>query len=193
MKSACPALNILANEGKINREDISNNELIEALYETYGLERAIGKGFIEKTKKACNIPAESKFNLEQLSVYGGPEHDISLFHDDRPNSLRINIGYVEDLIMLSTDGVNITWDQLVKYKKDRDEAYKGNNYTLVNKATSFGEMFLLMNVLGRDGLISIEHLRIMIIEERLPKDYVISPGINFFNFLYYFLRIENFF
>lgn len=42
-----------------------------------------------------------------------------------------------------------------------------------------------MNVLGRDGK--------MIIEEKLPKDYIISPGISIFNFIYYFLKIEKFF
>lgn len=193
MKSACPALNILANEGKIKREDISNDELINAIYETYGIQKEIGKSLLETTKKACNIPLESNFNLEQLSIHSGSEHDVSLFHDDSPNNLRLNVEYVEQLIKLSSDGVNITWNELKQYKRSRDEAYIGTDYSISDEITAFGEMYLLMNVLGRNGNISIEHLRTMIIEEKLPKDYVISPGISIFNFLYYFLKIENFF
>lgn len=195
-KSACPALNILRKSGEINSsgKDITDEELISALQRVFNVNSAISKTIIEKTKNACGIDENSTIDLEEISKHNCIEHDASLFHSDYEfdkNQTEVNILLIEDLISFSEDGENITWDELVKFKNTRIHNSKSTNpnflYEFNQKVTSFGEMFLLMNILGRNGSISIEDLKTFLIEEKLPEKYVPPESINYFTFIYNFI------
>jgi hypothetical protein len=192
-RSTCPALNILANEGLINEsgEDIKDEDLINVLFETFGLEKFISSIIINSTKLGCGLDLNSDIDLEAISVHKGPEHDASLFHKDasiEPNQTIIDIDCVRELIR-STDTDYITWDDLIRFKQKRINTCKATNphfsYSIVDQIVSYGEMNLLMSVFGRDGRISKTHLDIMIIQGRLPKDYKPCEGCSLVDFFQY--------
>lgn len=193
-RSACPALNILAENSKINYsgENISDEELVNSINEVFGLEPYISRMLIRSTKVACGIKKDSLIDLKEISKHEGPEHDASLFHDDyyiNNDQSDVNPKYVEDLITLSTDGVNVTWKELIQHKKNRIEESKRVNptfeYSISDRIVSYGEMFLLMTMLGKDGQISIEYLREMILEKKIPVGYQRSSGFNYLLFIYH--------
>ena len=194
-RSACPALNLLAENSKINYsgENISDEELVNAINEVFGLEPYISNILIKNTKNACGIDLNSKIDLQQISKHSGPEHDASLFHDDyyiNNDQSEVNQKYVEDLISLSTDGINITWKELIQHKKNRILDSKRDNiefsYSITDKIVSYGEMFLLMNIIGRNGQISIEYLREMIINKKIPVGFQKSSNFDYFSFICHF-------
>lgn len=192
-RSACPALNILANEGLISKtgKDIRDVDLVDALYETYGLQKFISRSLIKTTKKKCGIADDDTFDLDEISIHSGPEHDASLFHRDsfnEPNQTRIDKDLVRKFIA-STDDEYITWSDLMKFKRERIESSKAMNptysYTFTDQLVSYGEMLLLMTMLGRNGKISKSDLETMLIQGRLPPDYERSSGFSVFNFFWY--------
>ena len=193
-RSACPALNLLAENSKINYsgENISDESLVNALYEVFGLEPYMSRILIRNSKSSSGIPTDSPIDLKEISKHEGAEHDASLFHDDyyiNNDQSEVNPKYVEDLISLSTDGVNVTWQELIQFKKNRiDQSIRDNptfEYSTSDKIVSYGEMFLLMTMIGRDGKISIEYLRDIILNKKIPVGYQRSSGFNYMLFIYH--------
>lgn len=195
-KSACPALNILRKSGEINMsgKDIKDEELVNALERVFNVNKTISQAIINSTKKACNIDLNSTIDLEEISKHGCIEHDASLFHSDyefNKDQSNVNILLIEELISFSKDGINITWEELVEFKKQRVSDSNSSNpnfvYGFNEKITSYGEMFLLMNVLGRNGTISIDDLKTFLIDEKLPEKYKAPESFNILTIIYNYI------
>uniref|UniRef100_A0A6C0BCK8 Heme haloperoxidase family profile domain-containing protein n=1 Tax=viral metagenome TaxID=1070528 RepID=A0A6C0BCK8_9ZZZZ len=176
----CPAINTLANHGYINRDgkDIEDSKLVDAIHVVFGLHPYYSKKLISKTKKNCSVDEKSNFSLNQISKHNLVEHDVSLFHHDfniNPNHSLVSNESVEELIILSSDGVHITWNDLVQHKKNRLEKCKTENKDLVydfkQKVISFFELYALMNLFSSHNKITIEHLKSFIVDEKIPENF----------------------
>jgi hypothetical protein len=75
------------------------------------------------------------FNLETIGTHNVIEHDASLVHDDAAlgNAYKVNNTLVENLLRCSSDGINLTEDDLVRYRKLRY-----NESHVENKNMTFG-------------------------------------------------------
>ncbi len=165
-RSPCPALNTLANHGYIPRDGklLTIKTLATAVSETYNL--PLWLSYLKVILAKAKLGLFSHFTLADLGAKDGPEHDASLFHFDSflgKDPTQVNAEAVEALVALSNDGVWITLEELGNYRRVRshDSITKNPSFRCDSsmKKITFGEGSLLLNLLGRDGKISVEALR----------------------------------
>ncbi|KAJ3230583.1 hypothetical protein HDU78_008211 [Chytriomyces hyalinus] len=119
-------------------------------------------------------------NLEDLSFHDNEsaEHDVSFTRRDTffGTSSHPEPEYVNALMNASADGESLTVADLVKHRLTRFNHSLEHNPDL----TFWGgqllscciETYLIANVFGRNGKISIQDARAFLGEERIPADYV---------------------
>ncbi|KAF9460425.1 chloroperoxidase-like protein [Collybia nuda] len=181
-RSACPALNAMANHGILprNGKNIPFKELSQAASATYNFGETfsftvsnfsagmLGKGFERGT-----------FNLADLNVHNGIEHDASITRDDsvhQPDQGRPNATIIEALLKSATGkdaygNPQLTIEDVAWYMaKRRIDAKASNpNYSLslFHRAFGFTNTSFLLTVFG--GRVS--DLEKILLEERLPEGW----------------------
>ena len=173
MRSSCPILNYLANNNHINYNGKNLNshqiaESCEKIFKINKINKILIFVIIFITKILCNMPFFDNFNLRDISKHNCLEHDASLFYDDfyftgYKSYDKVNINYIEDLIKLSKDRENIKMEELKIHKRRRIEHSKKYNptfkYGIIAKIASSIEMYILLNVVGKNNSISIKKLK----------------------------------
>ncbi|KAF8065024.1 Chloroperoxidase [Lyophyllum atratum] len=181
-RSACPALNAMANHGILPRDgrNIKFSELSRATHTTFNFAETFcfvvcnfSAGMLSKTydKGTCD--------LADLNMHNGIEHDASLTRDDavhQPDQGKPYTPFVEELLHCATGKdengqPKLTARDLSYFMaKRRVEAQKTNpqySFTMFHRAFSFlNTSFLLTGYGGRVG-----DLQKLLIEERLPEGW----------------------
>ncbi|KZT61368.1 Cloroperoxidase [Calocera cornea HHB12733] len=177
-RSACPALNAMANHGILPRDgrNIRFTDLSIKIKETYNfaptfcwyvpmyIARVLGRSYYEDT-----------VDLEDISVHNGIEHDASLFrHDTYLSHTGDQSKPSKDLIdgfFRSVKGDKVTVDDLAQYSEIRRASSRRDNgqFTLSLFHTLFASAncATLIRVMGGD----VETLRAWLYEERLVDGF----------------------
>ncbi|KAI9266082.1 Chloroperoxidase [Sporodiniella umbellata] len=204
-RSPCPMLNTLANHGFISRD--GRNIKPEELYDVLSLLRftpSLSAGFLvylysvyheavpDKSFWASLGPKDS-IDLNQLRVYGVFEHDVSLTRQDSalfPHNTTVpNIKCIMRMVRLAETNKNtpdegyFTWENESTARRLRWlESIKNNqayHYPFFTQFTSSFECRILLDVIGRDGRLRIDHLVSFLLHEKIPDDWY--PPIKSFN------------
>ncbi|KAJ3391625.1 hypothetical protein HDU84_005575 [Entophlyctis sp. JEL0112] len=201
-RGPCPALNALANHGHLPRDGrrISRPELEAAVRRVYNTDAAflsVHRLFYdsahpppEHAKYAvmgprdpddCLPSAEPWINLDELHKI---EHDVSFTRRDRffGDNSGVDPDLVATLLAASTDGEFLTADDVARHRAARFNDSVARNPSLVfglrQREVAFGETALALQVLGRDGKISVAHAESFFLHERIPHDWV-QPDTEF--------------
>lgn len=115
-------------------------------------------------------------DLDQLALPGVIEHDISLTrrdHQQAQGNSALQSDLVEGLLRSSKDGKIITREDLAEYRKHRIAVQREENpgllYGGVQKLLSYGEISLILDVIGDGEEVPVEYARAFLLEERLPS------------------------
>jgi len=190
-RGPCPFLNTAANHALLPRsgKKISFERLAEALA-AMGLPGAfknllvggLRKGIVNETGKtlAANHPADS-FDLTDLNMRGVFEHDLSFARRDQDpaDGQRVDPALVESLIDMAKHngrGGVLGYSDLSRFRRLRyeQETARGDHtvrYNAKDQLLGAGECALLLQILGRDGRISPEYARSILLNERFPADW----------------------
>lgn len=113
-------------------------------------------------------------NLDQLATPGVIEHDISLSRRDyaQGDNMHMQPDLVEAMLASSSDGENLTAEDLIAFRKRRVEEQKKANLKLAAGAETnsigAGEIGFILDVFGDGKKIPCDHARALFLEERLP-------------------------
>jgi hypothetical protein len=186
LRTPCPALNCLANHGYLPHDgkNMSDKQLVGAVVAVFGLSEKDATRILQYTKKLNGCEKEAKFSFAALTAHNAVEHDASLFHCDYALSAdhdAASAELLEDLIRLSRDGKMVGWEELAQHKRNRIAHSKAHNssfeYSRRARNFSYVEMVILLNVLGRDHAISVEHLQLFVGQNRIPEGFApLPPG-----------------
>ncbi|PCH36880.1 chloroperoxidase-like protein [Wolfiporia cocos MD-104 SS10] len=200
-RSACPALNILANHGIIPRSgrDISFRQVTDALHKTYNFSQTFcffvpsyAAGMLNKSYWT------DTFDLEDVNVHNGIEHDGSLTRRDTfhvPDQSRPDPKLIEELLASGTGpGGNLTAADLSRVSgKRRSESRKRNNqFSLSTFHKLFGSSNTSTLVTLWGG--RVRDLAPILLEERIPDGWqpcITRPaGLTILEYQKTVLRIE---
>ncbi|KAI5119462.1 hypothetical protein M0805_007196 [Coniferiporia weirii] len=200
-RSACPALNALANHGILPRDgrNIPYSEMSKAIRDVYNFSPSFCT-FVPKYMAGLLTRDTKKdtINLIDISVHNGIEHDGSLTRHDtfhQPDQSRPDLKLVEALLA-SASGPNNTFtanDLSVVSGRRRREARAGNSsFTLSTFHKLFGSSnsSTLLTIFGG----RVDDLEVFLKEERIPDGWesrVRDPfGLTFAAFNRTVFRIE---
>ncbi|KAI8830275.1 Chloroperoxidase [Chytriomyces cf. hyalinus JEL632] len=187
-RGPCPALNALANSGALPRDGrrITAQMLKSAVETVFNVDASAKiNALFAATKKdgsssGNEVDQEDVINLEDLSFHDNEsaEHDVSFTRRDTffGSSSYPEPEYIHALMNASADGESLTVADLVKHRLTRFNHSLEHNPDL----TFWGgqvlscciETYLIVNVFGRNGKISIQDARAFLGEERIPVDYM---------------------
>lgn len=197
-RSPCPALNVLANHGLINRDGkglsvygvasaarfdpfINMIQLIFSYVTVFIFSKAYKVPIsslllIASATKALTSPAPfSNFTLATIGKHGGIEHDASLFHYDyytKKDPALVNPDQVQQLIKLSKDGKTIGVDEIIKFRSLRTQHSIDTNpefaFSSIAETATGTESSIFLNILGSGNKISIAHIKSFINDEKFP-------------------------
>jgi hypothetical protein len=192
VRGPCPFLNTAANHGLLPRSGraIPLEHLANVL-SVAGLPSAANKLLISGLRKgiaekmASDHPAD-QFDLSDLNPHGVFEHDLSLTRRDaispalerqRPDPTLVD-GLL-DLARRHSDHFgraepHLYYADLAQWRRRRYEQETAAHAVRFNARDQFlahGECGLLLELLGRNGEISISHARSILLEERFPADW----------------------
>ncbi|PRP86749.1 hypothetical protein PROFUN_02898 [Planoprotostelium fungivorum] len=182
-RSPCPALNTLANHGFLPRDgkNITKSDLIQGLFKGLNVGRDIG--FILANAAFKKYGATDSISMLDLQQHNMIEHDCSMTRNDNAlgDSTVVNATLLEDLIYSSTDGLVITWKDMVAHRRRRQDDSKAKNPSLVwneeQKQAAAGEVVIFQLVFGEWGTgVPIYLLRSILGEERFPEDWQPHEG-----------------
>ncbi|OSX64818.1 hypothetical protein POSPLADRAFT_1134594 [Postia placenta MAD-698-R-SB12] len=200
-RSACPALNAMANHGILPRSgrNISFREMNTAIRSTYNysptfcffvpnyMAGLLGKSYWNDT-----------LDLEDISVHNGIEHDASLTREDtyiEPDQGKPCERLITELLASGTGpGGDITPADLSRAQgKRRVEAMKTNGqFTLSTFHKLFGSTNASNLLATFDG--KVDDLRPFLLEERIPEGWQsrirYSKGLTITSFQSTILRVE---
>ncbi|KAI6126785.1 Chloroperoxidase [Pisolithus sp. B1] len=187
-RCSCPALNTMANHGIISRSGrgIKFTDLTRQIRTTYNFS-ATFCSFVPHYAAFMLNKSYSKdtFDLEELDLHNGIEHDASLTRLDtalQPDQSRIHKPFIEDLFSFATGKYKeqpmLTIKDMSRFSGKRRAEARATNPDLfgsTNTAT------LLTAFGGR-----VDDLRVFLLEERLPQGWeprIRSPyGLTIFKF-----------
>ena len=124
--------------------------------------------------------------LSDITTHDVIEHDNSLFHTDYSSGKDpsyVNEEWVEELASFaqSDKSAVITEQHLIAFRKQRTaENVRSNSQTYVTwffQQLCAGECALILNVLGHNRQIPVDHLKSFVIEQKIPDTYVRSPVV----------------
>ncbi|TFK75585.1 Cloroperoxidase [Pluteus cervinus] len=181
-RCSCPALNAMANHGILPRDgkNISFKELNKKVRETYNF----GPSFCyfvpnfaaDMLKRSYS---KGTFNLKDLDLHNGIEHDASLTRQDvyfQPDQGKPDIPLVKELLASATgkdkDGnVLLTSEDLAKVSGKRRAAARDSNpeFTLATEHKMFGSSnsSTLLTIFGG----RVKDLEPILLEERIPDGW----------------------
>ncbi|KAH0831214.1 Chloroperoxidase [Lanmaoa asiatica] len=204
-RCACPAINAMANHGILarNGRGIKFTELNHQIRTTYNF----GASFCSfvphfAARMLKRSYSEDTFDLEELDLHNGIEHDASLTRLDtalQPNQSMKHHAFIEELLSFAT-GKDADGKPLLTKKdmsritgKRRAEAKATNkDYTmsLFHKIFGSSNSSTLLTIFGG----RVEDLRTVLFEERLPEGWesrVRKPyGLTMITFNFTVLPVE---
>jgi hypothetical protein len=130
-------------------------------------------------------PNTGLFDLEDTLKHNFIEHDVSLTRERRTDAepkraLRVNPAKVLELMKYAKEGV-LTYKSISAYRnvvrerESKDGLSPPMSFSLDNKFKAHGEAMLLLEIMGRDGKISVDDAVEFFIYERFPKSYKPLP------------------
>ncbi|ESK94818.1 aromatic peroxygenase [Moniliophthora roreri MCA 2997] len=205
-RSACPALNAMANHGILPRDgkNISFKELTAKVHETYNFAPSFcffvpnyAAGFLKRDY------SKDTFDLEELSLHNAIEHDGSVTRQDahfNPDQSKPHLPFVEELLA-SASGKDtggkplLTVDDIARYSAKRRADAQANNpeFTLATIHRFFGSSnnATMLRIFGG----KLDDLRVMLVEERIPEGWESfcrgRKGLTMASFNLTALKIEN--
>ncbi|KAG6913428.1 hypothetical protein DXG01_006864 [Tephrocybe rancida] len=204
-RCSCPALNALANHGLLPRDgkNISFKELGRIIHATYNFAPTfcyfVPNYAADMLKKKY---ATDTFDLAELDLHNGIEHDASLLRRDvhfEPNQSTIYVPFVKELLASATgkdtDGIPILTlsdISLISSKRRAEARAENPEFTLSKLHKTFGSTnasTLLMAFEGR-----VRDLEVFLLEERLPDGWesriTQSRGLTILTFNRTILKVE---
>ncbi|KAF9045459.1 Chloroperoxidase [Panaeolus papilionaceus] len=204
-RCSCPALNAMANHGILPRDgkNITFKELNASVRATYNFAPSFCyfvPNFAAKTlnKKYSN----GTFDLADLDLHNGIEHDASLLREDShfvPDQGKPHIPFVKELLALASgkdkDGNELlTPKDLSEYSSKRRAESRAKNPAF--SLTSFQKVFgssnssTLLTIFGG----RVKDLESILIEERLPEGWesriLRRMGLTMATFNFTVLKVE---
>lgn len=177
-RSPCPALNSLANGGRIPRSGIaSRSQLVSAIVNQLGVSTALADKLTSAALEKFGKPGEGGeqvLHLQDLCEHGKLEHDASLTRQDAHvgDHAKVDPALVEQLLALSKNGQTLTLDDLATAHQIRMHQSAQGGHQVPGKAGFVGtvEASLLYCVLSRgEAGISLADARQFLLEERVPQ------------------------
>ncbi|KAI6015114.1 Chloroperoxidase [Pisolithus orientalis] len=178
-RCSCPALNAMANHGIIARSGrgIKFTELTKAIRPTYNFGSSFCS-FVPHYAAFMLNKSYSKdtFDLEELDLHNGIEHDASLTRLDaalQPKQGEKHAPYIEELLSFATgnNGSLITIKDMSRILGKRRAHSKANNpsYSLSTFHKVFGSAnsSTMLRIFGG----RVDDLRTVLLEERLPEGW----------------------
>ncbi|KAI8334015.1 Chloroperoxidase [Chlamydoabsidia padenii] len=188
-RAPCPFLNTFANHGILPRD--GKNVTFDDFYKAMtlaGVSPLAAKVFLQFTFRAYKefepsqpmtydwTPAAG-INLHQLGQHNILEHDVSLSRLDvseKPDFTHPDQDRVRSLMALAHQGV-VGGPQVAEFRRKiwMDSINKPFDYHfgIMFQLNAGVECALLLNFLGRDHQISVEHLESFLLNERIPDDW----------------------
>ncbi|KAI7906450.1 Chloroperoxidase [Cokeromyces recurvatus] len=197
-RSPCPMVNTLANHGFISRDgrNIKLNDFFDALM-LMGAPPIVTDFFLKyvySTYKEVDPNASflsqfgplSTLDLDRLTIPGLIEHDASLTRHDltrKPyNTSYPDPKFVYRIVKYTEYANKDTTPKDIFTRKDENdlrklrwkETFRDNKFMHLKFFTQFAmstECSLLMDIIGRDGHITVPHLQSFLLHERFPEDW----------------------
>ncbi|KAF8654807.1 hypothetical protein AX16_003376 [Volvariella volvacea WC 439] len=185
-RCACPALNAMANHGILPRDgrNISFREMNHKIRATYNFSPTFCYFVPHFAAEMLNKSYwTGKFDLEEISLHNGIEHDASLTRDDlyhQPDQGVPHAGLIKELLASATgidqDGNKVlTIQDMAKISgKRRSEARASNpDFSLAKQHKMFGasNSSTLLTIYGG----KVKDLETILLEERIPDGW--EPSI----------------
>ncbi|KAL7312432.1 hypothetical protein PS15m_008192 [Mucor circinelloides] len=197
LRSPCPMLNTLANHGFIARDgrNIKSEELFDALM-LMGAPPTVTVvilNYVFSQLQEAN-PHDSLFaqfkslktlDLDRLTVFGVLEHDVSLTRQDfalgHQDTSHVVPEYVDRMIKLAETKNQGELKGIFTRENENDarklrwmESVRDNRHMHLNFFSQFAsstECSLLLDIIGRDGTITLPHLKSFLLNESFPEDW----------------------
>ncbi|KAI7889617.1 Chloroperoxidase [Mucor mucedo] len=197
-RSPCPMLNTLANHGFIARSGrhIKSDDLFKAMM-LMGAPPTVTAGFLKKIYRDYHEadPQRSFFSqfssmetldLDRLTVAGLLEHDVSLSRNDLRLPPYSTVEPIPDYVhrmhkIAQVANKGTEFEGIFTRKNENDarrirwlESYGHNKYihlSLFHQFASSTECSLLLDIIGRDGAITLPHLTSFLLNQTFPDDW----------------------
>ncbi|KAI6126794.1 Chloroperoxidase [Pisolithus sp. B1] len=178
-RCCCPGLNAMANHGIIARSGrgIKFTELTEKIRPTYNFAPSLCSFTLHYAAFMLNKDYnKDTFDLEELDLHNGIEHDGSLTRLDtafQPKQGKKHVPYIEELLSSATgnDGSLLTMKDVSRMLSKRRAESKANNpqysLSLSHKIFGSGNTSILCSIFGG----RVEDLRSVLLDERLPDQW----------------------
>jgi len=176
-RCSCPALNAMANHGILPRDgkNITFKELGDRIHETYNFAGPFCYFVPNYIAQILTRTRADKFNLADIDVHNGIEHDASLIRHDTyfsPDQGKPAVDLIENLLNTASGPNNtLTAADVSRHLAARRAHCKATNpqysQSFIHKmfgSSNASTMLLIMG--GR-----IEDLRPWLIEERIPEGW----------------------
>ncbi|THV02274.1 Cloroperoxidase [Dendrothele bispora CBS 962.96] len=181
-RCACPALNALANHGILprNGRNITFKEMNRACNTVYNF---AGSFTYFVPNYAANMLkkkySKDVFDLEEISLHNGIEHDASLCRQDvyfNKDQGKPHLPYINELLASASgktaDGTPLlTLDDLARYSAKRRVESKASNpefsLAFIHKMFGSSNSSTLLTIFGGH----VPSIRTMLVEERIPDGW----------------------
>ncbi|RKP04926.1 Chloroperoxidase [Thamnocephalis sphaerospora] len=189
-RSPCPFLNTVANHGIINYsgQDITTNRIRHVFRDDFGLKGLVllvlmggVHTFAAQERLHTRIASASHFHLRQIGQHGFVEHDASLTRrrhtcDNPKRAIPRDNAMIDGLLALAEDGY-VTYNSVAQWRcqvrrqEERDGLHPPTKFPLRCRILAAGEVVGLLNVIGRDGRISVADAECFLKQERFPDNF----------------------
>jgi len=181
-RSCCPCLNAMANHGIIPRSGrgVKFTEVPEHIHATYNFSRSFCYYVCHYAARTLNKNySTDTFDLEEISLHNGIEHDASLTRLDtalQPNQAVNHPPYVEELFTFATgkdaDGRPLFTNKdlsriLGKRRAESRARNKEYSLRLPHRLFSSANTSTIPTIFGRRA----DDLKVIFTEERLPQGW----------------------
>lgn len=186
-RCSCPALNAMANHGIISRSGrgIKFTDLTRQIRTTYNFSATFCSFVPHYAAFMLNKSyGKDTFDLEELDLHNGIEHDASLTRLDtalQPDQSKIHRPFIEDLLSFATgkdkEQPMLTIKDMSRYSGKRRAEARATNpmFTLDLSHKLFGSTNTATLLTAFGG--RVDDLRVFLLEERLPQGW--EPRIRY--------------
>lgn len=187
VRGPCPGLNALANHNILphNGKGIDKAMTVKVLKEAYNIDSHISTVFAIGAIATNPDKHADFYNLDFLDKHGAIEHDGSLsrqdaafgnnhdfsqerfneviqgyekaYHSEHPSSDKASKVTVD-----WKTASHVRYGRITQSKREHEEADKHFTYGLKEAITSYGESALIMNILGKNGITSLDWIKYFI-------------------------------
>lgn len=183
-RGPCPALNVVANHGYMNRngQNLTIADITNALSSGLNVDPLMGgsQAFsaITSLGHVDPVSGQSVLDLANLDKHNALEHDASLTRLDAANgdAINVNANLVSTLLSFSTDNQTLTVDQMAAYRNQRDlqsqAADPSYSASIMATFQKYHEASQLLTVMtdASTGAARTDWMKVWLGEERLPTE-----------------------